>query len=346
MIKVAVVGASGYTGAELLRLLACHPEVEVVSITSRKEKGRLLKDVFPSLALAYPDLHFEDPEPKTLARKADLVFCCVPHRAAMAIVPDLLAAGVKVVDFSADFRLKDPATYERWYETKHTAPELLDEAVYGLPEIWREEIMEAHLVAGPGCYPTSVILPLHPLLSQGLIEREVIIDSKSGVSGAGRAAKLPLIFAEVNEAFRAYGLPGHRHIPEMEQELSFAAGSEVRVSFVPHLLPITRGILSTIYVFPRPGVSGDHLREALKKAYQGEPFVSVLPPGELPDVAHVRGTNQCRLAVVPDERTARVVIISVIDNLVKGAAGQALQCMNLMCGLKETMGLVGPALYP
>ncbi|WP_456434400.1 N-acetyl-gamma-glutamyl-phosphate reductase [Thermosulfuriphilus sp.] len=346
-IAVAVIGATGYTGAELLRLLASHPQVELTCVTSRQEAGKALGEVFPSLGPFYPDLFFIEPDLEQVASQAEVAFCCVPHKAAMAMVPDLLAAGLRVIDLSADFRLKDARVYEDWYETPHTAQDLLPEAVYGLPELWRTAIRKAKLVANPGCYPTSVILALYPLLAKGLIKASgIIVDSKSGVSGAGRSAKLPLIFSEVNEAFRAYGLPRHRHIPEMEQELSKAAGRALTISFTPHLLPVNRGILSTIYVIPNEGATDEDLRQVLMEYYADEPFVLVLPRGVLPDVSHVRGTNQCRLAVVFDVRARQMVIISVIDNLVKGASGQALQNMNLMFGLKETLGLELPALYP
>lgn len=345
MHKVAVIGASGYTGVELLRLLALHPGVRVSAVTSRQQAGQPIAEVFPSLAGIY-DLTFEALEPAALAGRAEVVFTAVPHQAAMAIVPALLEAGCKVVDLSADYRLHDPAVYAEWYE-EHQTPELLGEAVYGLPELYRDRVRGARLVANPGCYPTSVALALTPLLRDGLIDpATIIIDSKSGTSGAGRAAKVDTLYCEVNEGFKAYGLPRHRHTPEIEQTLSEAAGVPVTVSFTPHLLPVNRGILSTCYASLKTGLDTAELVEHYRRAYAGEPFVRVLPAGRLPNISQVRGSNFCDLGVSADPRTGRVIAVAAIDNLVKGAAGQALQNMNLLLGLPEGAGLGAAALVP
>ena len=345
MHKVAVVGASGYTGVELLRLLAGHPEVEVTCVTSRQQAGQPLGAAFPSLAGIY-DLNFEALEPTELAGRAEVVFLAVPHQAAMGIVPQLLAAGCRVVDLSADYRLRDAAVYAEWYEP-HQTPELLDEAVYGLPELYREQIKGARLVANPGCYPTSAALALLPLLRQRLIDpATIIIDSKSGTSGAGRTAKIDTLYCEVNEGFKAYGLPRHRHTPEIEQTLSAVAGLPVTISFTPHLVPANRGILSTCYA----SLVGEPVLADLvalyRQAYAGERFVRVLPAGTLPNINQVRGSNFCDLGLAVDPRTRRVVAVAAIDNLVKGAAGQALQNMNLMLGCAEEAGLRGAPLFP
>jgi N-acetyl-gamma-glutamyl-phosphate reductase len=345
MHNVAVIGASGYTGVELLRLLAGHPQVTVSCVTSRQQAGQSLAEVFPSLAGVY-DLTFEALEPAALAGRADLVFTAVPHQAAMAMVPELLAAGCKVVDLSADYRLRDAAVYAEWYET-HQTPELLAEAVYGLPELYREQVRPARLVANPGCYPTSIALALTPLLRAGLIDpTTLIVDSKSGTSGAGRAAKVDSLYCEVNEGFKAYGLPRHRHTPEIEQTLSDVAGRSVTITFTPHLLPVNRGILSTCYATLAADVSLAQLLALYREQYAGERFVRVLPEGRLPNISQVRGSNFCDIGLAVDPRTRRVVALAAIDNLVKGAAGQALQNMNLMLGLNEGLGLAGAALFP
>lgn len=345
MHKVAVIGASGYTGVELLRLLAGHPAVKVTCVTSRQQAGQSLAEGFPSLAGVY-DLTFEALEPAALAGRADLVFTAVPHQAAMAMVPELLAAGCKVVDLSADYRLHDAAVYAQWYET-HQTPELLAEAVYGLPELYREEVRPARLVANPGCYPTSIALALTPLLRAGLVDpATLIVDSKSGTSGAGRAAKVDSLYCEVNEGFKAYGLPRHRHTPEIEQTLSDVAGHKVTITFTPHLLPVNRGILSTCYATLAADVSLSQLLELYREEYAGERFVRVLPEGRLPNISQVRGSNFCDIGLAVDPRTRRVIALAAIDNLVKGAAGQALQNMNLMLGLEEGLGLGGAGLFP
>lgn len=345
MLKVAVVGASGYTGVELIRLLIGHPEVEIVSVTSRQHEGVPIDQVFPSLA-GFCELTCEALDAASIAGRADLIFTALPHKSAMQVIPDFLAAGCKVVDLSADYRLRDQRVYERWYQT-HTSPELLAEAVYGLPELFRGQLGDARLVANPGCYPTSVTLGLTPLLENTLIDpASLIIDSKSGTSGAGRGANQGSLYCEVNEGFKAYGVAGHRHTPEIEQTLSGLAGQPVQVNFTPHLLPVNRGILSTCYGSLLNPASTSELLEVYRQRYADEPFVRVMPGGELPNVAHVRGTNFCDVGLVSDGRTGRVIVVSVIDNLVKGAAGQAVQNMNLVCGFKEQLGLGIVPIFP
>jgi len=345
MLKVAVIGASGYTGVELLRLLVGHPEVEISCITSRQHEGLPINQAFPSLS-GFCELVCESLDVTVIAQRVDLVFTALPHKSAMEVIPDFLAAGCKVVDLSADYRLKDRFVYEQWYQ-KHTSPDLLAEAVYGLPELFREVIGSARLVANPGCYPTSVILGLAPLLKNDLIDlTTLIIDSKSGASGAGRGVKQGSLYCEVNEGFKAYAVASHRHTPEIEQTLSTLAGATVQVSFTPHLLPINRGILSTMYASLKAAKSTADLLDVYRQAYAEEPFVRVMPGNELPNVVYVRGTNFCDVGLVSDERTGRVIVTSAIDNLVKGAAGQAVQNMNLLYGFKEQLGLGIVPLFP
>lgn len=346
MLKVAVVGASGYTGAELLRLLHCHPEVAVTCITSEQSAGKPVAEVFPTLRKRYGQV-LENLEPVRVADKADFIFTALPHKAAMEVVPTFLKLGKRVVDLSADYRFHDAAVYAEWYEP-HMNPDLLAEAVYGLPEVRRDKIVGARLVGNPGCYPTSVILALQPLLRHGLVDHATIIaDSKSGVSGAGRGAKVDNLYCEVNEGFKAYGVGGvHRHTPEIEQELSLLAGNKVTISFTPHLVPMDRGILSTVYARLAAMKSRTELVELYEEFYGGESFVRVLPAGSYPSTAYVRGANFCDLGIAVDERTGRVIVVSAIDNLVKGAAGQAVQNMNIMNGFPEGMGLEGLPLFP
>lgn len=346
MLKVAIVGASGYTGVELLRILHCHPEVAITSVTSEQSAGKAISEVFPTLRSRY-NLVLENLEPVRIADRADFIFTALPHKAAMEVVPTFLKLGKRVVDLSADYRLRDAKEYEAWYEP-HMNPALLEQSVYGLPELRREKIAGADLVANPGCYPTSVILGLAPLLKKKLIDPATIIaDSKSGVSGAGRSAKVDNLYCEVNEGFKAYGVGGaHRHIPEIEQELSLLAGKQLRITFTPHLVPMDRGILSTIYATPTGAVSSAELLELYRAYYQGEAFVRILPEGSFPSTSHVRGSNFCDIGLAVDKRTGRVVVVSAIDNLIKGASGQAVQNMNIMNGFPENLGLESLALFP
>lgn len=343
-VKVAIIGASGYTGAELVRLLAHHEGAEMTVFTAERRAGQTLAAVFPHLApLALPDLvALEDAD----WSRVDLAFCCLPHGTTQEVVAGL-PEGLKVVDLSADFRLADPETYARWYGHAHRAPERQKEAVYGLTEFARDAVAKARLVANPGCYPTAAQLALVPLLEAGVIECEdIIIDAKSGVSGAGRAAKEANLFTEVAEGIHAYGVATHRHSPEIEQGLSRAAGKPVVVNFTPHLMPMSRGILETIYVRLEDGAGPQDLRGALTARFRDEPFVRVLPEGAMPATRHVRGSNYCFLGVFRDRLPGRAILVSVLDNLVKGAAGQAVQNMNLMCGFPETTALWQEPLFP
>ena len=338
MLKVAVVGASGYTGVELLRILVGHPEIEICCVTSRQHEGLPINQVFSSLS-GFCELVCEPLDVTAIAKRADLIFTALPHKSAMEVVPGFLDAGCKVVDLSADYRLKDQAVYEQWYQ-KHSSPELSAEAVYGLPELYRDQLQSTRLVANPGCYPTSVILGLAPLLEKQLIDpKSLIVDSKSGVSGAGRGVKLGSLYCEANEGFKAYGIASHRHTPEIEQELTGLANSTIRLSFTPHLLPVNRGILSTCYADLLEDKSSIELIEMFQQRYADEPFVRVMPGGDLPNIAFVRGTNFCDIGLVSDQHTGRVIVVTAIDNLVKGAAGQAVQNMNIICGFQESLGL-------
>ena len=340
MLKVAIVGASGYTGLELIRILHCHPEVSVTCVTSEQSAGKRISDVFPTM-LGRCDLKLENLDPARVAGNSDIIFTALPHKAAMGVVPIFLKLDKKVIDLSADYRLSNPVVYGEWYEP-HINPANMKKAVYGLPEIRRAKIKGAKLVANPGCYPTSIILGLAPLLKAGMLDlASIIADSASGVTGAGRSAKVDSLYCEVNEGFKAYGVGGvHRHTPEIEQELSLLAGEQLKITFTPHLAPMDRGILSTIYSMPKRPTSTEQLAKLYTSFYAGEPFVRVLPRGSLPSTAFVRGSNCCDIAPLIDERTGRIIVISAIDNLVKGAAGQAVQNMNLMCGFSETEGLL------
>jgi len=344
--KVAVVGASGYAGAELLRLLVQHPGVEVVLVTSESYTGSPVAAVLPSLA-GLVDLSFEALAPERVASVAEIVFLALPHAASAGPAFTLLEAGCRVIDLSADFRLKSASTYERWYQTTHPVPHLLDEAVYGLPELYRDAIRQARLVAVPGCYPTGALLGLLPLVRAERIRLDsVIISAASGISGAGRKLDLPLHFSEANENFKAYGVASHRHTPEIEQELSRVTGEDVALTFVPHLTPMTRGILSTMYATLLSPAEVGALHDLFVQAYKGEPFIRILPVGHFPETKRVWGSNFCDIGLAVDARTHRVIIVTAIDNLVKGAAGQAVEVMNLMAGFEETLGLTAPPVFP
>ena len=345
MIKVGVVGGTGYTGVELLRLLAGHPQVEVAAITSRGEAGVKVADYFPSLRGRY-DLAFSDPAKADLA-SCDCVFFATPNGVAMGQVPALLDAGARIVDFSADYRLKDKAVWEKWYKVPHASPQLFGEAVYGLPEINRERIRKARLVANPGCYATAVQLALLPLVETDFVDHaHLIADAKSGVSGAGRKAEIDILYSEATDNFKAYAVKGHRHHPEILESLASlerASGHRVGLTFVPHLVPMVRGILATVYA--RVTKEAD-FQALFEQRYAGEPFVDVLPPGSQPETRWVRGTNQCRIAVHRPLDGDTLVVVAVEDNLVKGAAGQAVQNMNLMFGFPESQGLDQLAVVP
>ncbi len=339
-IRVGVVGASGYSGGELLRLLLRHPHVEISSLTSRQYSGQPLGEVFPRFKGV--EKFFEYPDPETLAEQIDVAFLALPNRVASEFAPALLRANVKVLDISADFRLSDPQVYAAFYGGEHPAPELLAKAVYGLPELYRAQLSEAQLVACPGCYPTGAILPLAPMLREGMVEpSRICVTSMSGVTGAGRKSRLPLLFGECNESMRAYQPVGHRHQPEIEEQLGKVAGlASVRLSFVPHLMPVSRGIISTIYAPHAEGVTAEQANAALVDAYEQEPFVRVLETeNELPDTKHVTMTNVCEISCSYDERTGQLILNSAIDNLTKGAAGQAIQAMNALQGMSEKEGL-------
>ncbi len=343
-VMVGILGGTGYTGIELLRILGQHPAVELTCITSRGEYGKSVAGLFPSLR-GVVDLAFSDPDDRVLS-SCDVVFCATPNGVAMNHVPTLLAAGARVIDLSADFRLQDATEWERWYGMTHTCPELLTEAVYGLPEIHRTAVRQARLVANPGCYPTSVLLGYLPLIEKGLVDvNGLIADVKSGVSGAGRSASIDHAFCETGDSFRAYGVAGHRHLPEICQELGQIGGKPVDLVFTPHLLPMIRGIHATLYA-RLDGLGGADIQTIYENRFLGEPFVDVMPPGSHPDTRSVRGSNTCRIAVHRPQNGDVVVVLSVEDNLVKGAAGQAVQNMNLMLGLDETAGLGQVALVP
>lgn len=336
-VKVSIVGASGYVGEELLRLLLRHPHARIVGLSSRQNAGRTVAEVFPRYAQlpGAPELAFSA-EPND---EAEIVFLALPHGVAAEFARAALDAGKRVIDLSADFRTKDAAIYREFYGSEHRAAELLGQAVYGLPEFRRNEIRDANLVACPGCYPTSILIPLLPLLKRRLVRPdEIIVNSLSGVSGAGRKAEVPYLFAECNDSLRAYSVPKHRHLCEIEQELSGAAGAKVTIQFTPHLVPVTRGILTTTYVVP--DASADEIGAALREQYGSEPFVRLLAGDALPDTKNVVGTNFIDITWRFDPRTGRVILMSAEDNIVKGASGQAVQCFNIMCGFDEVSGLL------
>jgi N-acetyl-gamma-glutamyl-phosphate reductase len=347
--KIGVLGASGYTGSECVRLLLRHPQVEIAVLTADRKAGQEMREVFAQFS------PYKLPKLVPLdgldwpALGLDLAFCALPHATTQKVIKEVFAKApaMKVVDLSADFRLADTAAYARWYGDAHHAPELQGDAVYGLVELYREQIKKSRLVANPGCYTTCAILPLVPLIKAKAIDPdEIVVDAKSGMTGAGRAARENMLFSEVSEGFHAYGVGSHRHMAELDQEFSAAAGREVTVSFTPHLVPMNRGILSTIYVRALDGRSPQELHAILAKTYGGEPFVHVLPFGEMPQTRHVRGSNMTFIGVAADRVAPRAIIGSALDNLVKGAAGQAVQNMNLMLGFPETMGLEQVALFP
>ena len=351
MKKVAIVGASGYSGEELVRLLLHHPQVELTAVTSRQNAGQTVAQVFPRFA-SHPRaraLRFTEPNIELLARQSELVFLALPHGVAAEFAVPLVQAGCLVIDLSADFRLRSPEIYKEFYAHEHPAPELLKKAVYGLPEFYRPQIREAMLIASPGCYPTSILLPTLPLVRAGLIHpQSIIADSLSGVSGAGRKAEVDYLFCECNESVRPYGVPKHRHLSEIEEQLSLAANTRVQIQFTPHLIPVNRGILTTLYLAPSDRFSNEagatafaeRVRACYQAAYATEPFVRLLEGKALPDTKNVAGTNAIEIAWRVDPRTGRLIVMSAEDNLVKGASGQAVQSMNILCGFPESTGLL------
>ena len=345
MKKISIAGATGYTGIELLRLLVKHPEVEIVTLTADSHAGKNIADIAPSLK-GWVDQTLIKLSPE-LATKCDVLFLALPHTTSMQNVPELLKGGCKIIDLSADYRLHDAKVYSEWYKTPHLNPEIIKQAVYGLPELHREKIKQAQLVANPGCYPTSAILALAPFMQQDWADAQtIIIDSKSGVSGAGRKLRQSTHFCEANESVTAYGLGEHRHTPEIEQELGGLEGSDLTVSFSPHLMPMTRGMLTTAYVNLKKNVTRDALLAHFEKFYKDERFVRVLEAGQYANTAHVAGSNFCDIGVQVDTRNQRAIVTSAIDNLMKGASSQAIQNMNLMLGIDETTGLDAPPLFP
>jgi N-acetyl-gamma-glutamyl-phosphate reductase len=345
-LNIAIVGSSGYTGGELMRILLNHSRAVVTAITSEKSAGKPITSIFPHLA-GLTSLVCEPLDPDVIAKKSDFVFLALPHVTAQEAAFRFNKLGKKVVDLSADYRLSDPTLYETWYEHAHQYPGLLKEAVYGLPELHREKIKKASLIANPGCYPTGAILGLAPLMQEGRVDLgSIIIDSKSGVSGAGRSPSLAHHYPEVNEGFMAYKIGTHRHMPEIEQELSSLAGKQITVSFTPHLVPMNRGILTTIYANQKSPADTNQLHALYRDFYKDAPFVRLLPIGQFPNVRNVRGSNFCDIGVYADPRTGRAVVVTAIDNLVKGASGQAIQNMNLMMGFNEAEGLRFAGVFP
>ncbi|WP_225744562.1 N-acetyl-gamma-glutamyl-phosphate reductase [Marinilactibacillus sp. Marseille-P9653] len=336
-VKVGVIGASGFVGAELIGILLTHPNVQLTGLSSVNHIGEPLSSVFPAFTGAYDQI-FSDNE--TVIEQSDLLFLCLPHGKSEALVKQCMDKSKKVIDIGADFRLKDLTAYEAWYDVKVDYPELREAAVYGLPELNREDIKKTQLVANPGCYPTSILLGLYPAIAKQLVDpSNLIIDSKSGVTGAGKSLSEATHFAFKNEGFNAYKVGSHRHTPEIEEMIQVMGGGQIQCSFVPHLLPVNRGILSTLYVDIKEGVTAEEIYTAYRTFYEKEPFVTVLEKGKLPDISHVSHSNQCHIGLAVDSRTKRLIIVSVIDNMQKGAAGQAVQNFNLMIGIDETKGL-------
>lgn len=346
-LKIGIIGASGYTGAELIRLSMLHPEMSIEYITANQYRSTAVRDLYPQLT-GITDAVYEAYDLDTASGKADLFFLALPHGKAMEVAPELLEAGHKVIDLSGDFRLSDVAVYESWYKTKHTNPELTGKAVYGLPELYEDKIKEADFISNPGCYPTSALLALAPLLKEKLVKTGgIIVDSLSGVSGAGRDPKPNTHFCTVDESLTAYKVGGvHQHTPEIEQYLSDVSGEEITISFTPHLMPISRGILTTAYADAINYVSLDELMDIYTSFYEDKPFVVVLPKGQFPQTKSVMGSNYCQIGLAVDERTGKIIVISAIDNLVKGASGQAVQNMNIMMGLPQDTGLKIAGLMP
>ncbi|VAW45037.1 N-acetyl-gamma-glutamyl-phosphate reductase [hydrothermal vent metagenome] len=344
-VQVGIVGGTGYTGVELLRNLASHPNVEVTMITSRSEDGVAVADMYPNLRGIY-DLQFSVPSLDAL-KACDVVFFATPHGVAMSMAKALIANGVKVIDLAADFRIEDLAVWEKWYGMTHTGADLMSDVVYGLPEYYRSRIKEAKIIANPGCYPTSILLGILPLLKAGLVDENTIIaDGKSGVSGAGKGANVAMLGAEMSESFKAYSVNGHRHQPEMVEKMNEITGGSIDLTFVPHLVPMVRGMESTIYATLKQNTSQEAVQKLYEETYASEPFVDVMPAGSLPETRMVKGSNMCRMAIYRPAGGDKIVITSVIDNLVKGAAGQAIQNMNIMFGLDERFGLNQVALLP
>ncbi len=345
-LRVAIVGANGYVGGEMVRLLAGHPSVELVSLTSRQFAGMHIAEIFPALD-GIIDMRLEELDAHAIAGNCDAVFLAIPHAQAMPIVADFIEKGVRVVDYSADFRLKDPTVYEKWYGTEHTHPALLEMSVYGLPELHREDICNAKLIALPGCYPTAALLALAPAVRHRLLDlTDIVVNSLSGVSGAGQRPTAQTHFPEIADNLRAYGVTSHRHTPEIEQELSLMAGQDVHVLFTPHLVPANRGILSTITARCLSEISQDALVQEYQEFYRNAPFVRICRPASFPEIRFVRGSNYCDIGLAYEHRTRKLIVISAIDNLCKGAAGQAVQCLNLMFGLPEQSGLNFGGLTP
>lgn len=345
-IKVAIAGASGYVGGELIRLLITHPRVKIVAATSERSAGQPVSASFPNIS-GLINIIYETLDPESLARKADLIFLALPHKSSATVAAVIHKKGKRLIDLSADLRLKDKEVYKKWYDEEHSHPELLKKSVFGLPEINRDKIKGADIVANPGCYPTGAILGLAPLIEERIIElKGIVIDSKSGVSGAGRSLDLGYLFSEVNEGVKAYKVGVHRHTPEIEQELSLLARNKVSVSFTPHLIPMDRGILTTIYTGIKKDITEKSLFSLYKSYYSGKTFIRILDQGIYPYTKAVRGTNLCDIGLKLDQRVGRIIVITAIDNLGKGAAGQAIQNMNIMMGIQETEGLLSPGLFP